>query len=92
MKSLDKHKHSRQSSQYKQKMSNIVLIHCSYPDDEILYYNFREKCLWEQEKTNVLRQAIQIRNFTHNERNEKPRKLTAKERAKSAQKAARKFL
>ena len=65
----------------------------SYPDDDTLYYTFRQKCLWEEVKTNVLQQTMEQINVTHNEKDEEPAKkmFTAKQRAKSARQVSKKF-
>ena len=64
-----------------------------YPDDDTLYYTFREKCLWEEVKTSVLQQTMDKINVTHIEREEEPSKrmFTAKQRAKSARQVSKKF-
>ena len=68
-------------------------FYLSYPDDDALYYTFREKCLWEEVKTSVLQQTMDKINVTHIEREEEPsrRMFTAKQRAKSARQVSKKF-
>lgn len=65
----------------------------SYPDDDTLYYSFRQKCLWEEVKTSVLQQTMDEIHVTHIEREEEPSKrmFTAKQRAKSARQVSKKF-
>lgn len=73
---------------------SFVCFSLSYPDDDALYYTFRQKCLWEEVKTSVLQQTMDKINVTHVERDQEPSKIvfTAKQRAKSARQVSRKFL